>query len=152
MLLKLSQTLIPAQLEVQEELQCTVIEVKNIEGLGTTIDVVLVNGTLREGDQIVLAGMSGPIVTTIRALLTPAPMREMRVKSEYVHHQMINVSMGVKISAPGLDEAVAGTELRVVGPDDDIEEMKEEVQDGFESILSDIDKQTAGVYVKTSTP
>lgn len=37
--------------------QCTVLEVKVIEGLGTTIDVVLVNGVLHEGDQIVVCGM-----------------------------------------------------------------------------------------------
>ncbi|KAI3876114.1 hypothetical protein MKX03_005816 [Papaver bracteatum] len=43
--------------------------VKVIEGLGTTIDVVLVNGVLHEGDQIVVCGMQGPIVTTIHALL-----------------------------------------------------------------------------------
>mmetsp|Transcript_38040 Transcript_38040/g.117369 ORF Transcript_38040/g.117369 Transcript_38040/m.117369 type:complete len:1173 (+) Transcript_38040:54-3572(+) len=150
-LLNLTQTLMADKLEVQEELQCTVIEVKNIEGLGTTIDVVLVNGTLREGDQIVLAGMSGPIVTTIRALLTPQPMKEMRVKNEYIHHTKISTSMGVKICAPGLDEAVAGTELVVVGPDDDIEELKEEVDSGFESILSEFQKQPEGVYVKAST-
>ena len=80
MILKLTQDLMGAKLECREELECTVIEVRNIEGLGTTIDVVLLNGTLREGDTIVLAGLGGPIVTTIRALLTPQPMKEMRVK------------------------------------------------------------------------
>ncbi|KAJ8624524.1 hypothetical protein MRB53_033054 [Persea americana] len=72
------------KLMVVSEVQCTVLEVKVIEGLGTTIDVVLVNGVLHEGDQIVFCGMQGPIVTTIRALLTPHPMKELRVKLEAV--------------------------------------------------------------------
>jgi len=54
-----------------------------IEGLGTTVDVILVNGELKVGDQVILCGFNGCIVTTIRALLTPHPMKEMRVKNEY---------------------------------------------------------------------
>jgi translation initiation factor 5B len=50
-------------------------QVKVIEGLGTTMDVVLVNGLLREGAQIVVCGLGAPIVTTIRSLLTPHPMK-----------------------------------------------------------------------------
>lgn len=153
-LLNLSQRLMGPQLEVSNDFQCTVIEVKNIEGHGTTIDVILVGGTLHEGDQIVVAGMGGPIHTTIRALLTPAPMKEMRVKGEYIHHAKIDVSMGVKISAPNLEDAVAGTELKVYDPNDpdqDLEEIKEEVQDGFDSILNGLEKEPSGVYVKTST-
>ena len=55
-------------------------QVKSLPGLGTTIDVILVNGKLCEGDQIVIAGTEGPIVTQIRGLLMPQPMRELRVK------------------------------------------------------------------------
>lgn len=47
-----------------ENLQCTVLEVKVLEGLGHTVDVVLVNGTLREGDTIVVSTLEGPVVTT----------------------------------------------------------------------------------------
>lgn len=87
------------------------LEVKVIEGLGTTIDVLLVNGLLKVQDTIVLQGFNGPIVTQIRALLTPYPMKEMRVKGEYLHHQKIKGAMGIKISAPGLENAIAGSEL-----------------------------------------
>lgn len=56
------------------------IKVKALPGLGTTIDVILVNGQLKEGDTIVTGGIDGAIVTQIRSVLTPQPMRELRVK------------------------------------------------------------------------
>ena len=46
-------------------------QVKTMPGLGTTVDCVLVNGKLREGDKVVLCGLSGAIVTRIKALKTP---------------------------------------------------------------------------------
>ena len=97
---------------------CTVMEVKMIEGHGTTIDCILVDGAIRKDDQIVLLGFRGPIVTKVRALLTPHPMKEMRVKDEYLHHDEILAANGVKISAPGLDEAVAGTPLIVANTEE----------------------------------
>lgn len=80
LLVNLTQQRMSDRLMYLSELECTVLEVKVIEGLGTTIDVVLSNGILREGDKIVVCGLNGPIVTQIRALLTPQPLRELRVK------------------------------------------------------------------------
>lgn len=56
-----------------------------------------------------MAGFQGPIITKVRALLTPHPMKEMRVKGEYIHHDVIYASMGFKISAVGLEDAMAGS-------------------------------------------
>jgi translation initiation factor 5B len=80
LLVHLTQQRMSDRLMYLSELECTVLEVKVIEGLGTTIDVVLSNGVLREGDKIVLCGLNGPIVTQVRALLTPQPLRELRIK------------------------------------------------------------------------
>lgn len=85
-LCRMGQTSQRESLEEKDSFECTVLEVKVIEGLGTTIDVVLVNGLLKVGDTIVISGLNGPIVTNIRALLTPQPMKELRVKGDYVHH------------------------------------------------------------------
>lgn len=80
LLVQLTQQRMSERLMYLSELECTVLEVKVIEGLGTTIDVVLSNGVMREGDRIVVCGLNGPIVTNVRALLTPQPLRELRVK------------------------------------------------------------------------
>ena len=69
------------------EVQCTVLEVKVVEGLGATADVILANGTLKRGDRLVMCGFGGPVVTRVRDLLTPKPLREIRIKTEYMHHQ-----------------------------------------------------------------
>lgn len=94
-------------------LQCTVLEVKAIDGLGMTVDVLVVNGYLREGDKAVFCTLDGPIVTEIRGLLTPPPSREMRVKSEYIHHKEIKGARGVKVIGNGLEKVMAGTPVMV---------------------------------------
>lgn len=61
-----AQTILAKRISYSRELQCTVMEVKEIAGLGTTIDVCLVNGKLKVCDTIIIPGQEGPIVTQIR--------------------------------------------------------------------------------------
>ncbi|KAI9880095.1 MAG: hypothetical protein M1830_005340 [Pleopsidium flavum] len=151
LLVSLTQERMTNKLMYLSEVECTVLEVKVIEGLGTTIDVVLSNGILREGDRIVLCGVQGPITTNIRALLTPAPLKELRLKSQYVHNQEVKASLGVKIAANDLEHAIAGSRLLVVGPGDDEEELEEEVMSDIESLLGKVSKTGRGVSVQAST-
>ena len=151
LLVTLTQERMTNKLMYLSEVECTVLEVKVIEGLGTTIDVVLSNGVLREGDRIVLCGLNGAISTNIRALLTPAPLKELRVKSQYVHHEMCKASLGVKIAANDLENAIAGSRLLVVGPDDDEEDLEEEVMSDLENLLGKVSKTGRGVSVQAST-
>lgn len=129
MLVKTCQTQLVENLKEKDEFECTVLEVKMIEGHGTTIDVILVNGSLKVGDTIILAGFNGPIVTKIRALLTPQPMKELRVKGEYLHHDELHGAMGIKIAAPDLDNALAGGELYKAETEDDIQDHIDEIEE-----------------------
>ena len=92
-IIKYTQTDMEEKIKIQAgTFQAKVMEVKVIEGLGSTVDVILIQGTISEGDTIVTAGLNGPIVANIRALLTPQPLKELRVKGEYVHHKQIHAS------------------------------------------------------------
>lgn len=151
LLVSLTQERMTNALMYLSEVECTVLEVKVIEGLGTTIDVILSNGVLREGDRIVLCGLNGAITTNIRALLTPAPLKELRLKSQYVHNQECKASLGVKIAANDLEHAIAGSRLLVVGPRDDEEDLEEEVMSDIENLLQRVSKTGRGVSVQAST-
>ncbi|KAJ5466480.1 hypothetical protein N7530_010267 [Penicillium desertorum] len=151
LLTSLTQDRMTSKLMYLSEVECTVLEVKVIEGLGTTIDVILSNGVLREGDRIVMCGLNGPITTNIRALLTPAPLKELRLKSQYVHNKEVKAALGVKIAANDLEHAIAGSRMLVVGPDDDEEDLEEEVMSDLENLLSRVSTDQRGVTVQAST-
>lgn len=71
------------KIRYKDETECTVLEVRKTEGFGFTLDCILVNGILKRGQKIVLAGQRGPIVSTIRNLLTPKEAKEIREASAY---------------------------------------------------------------------
>ncbi|KHN74340.1 Eukaryotic translation initiation factor 5B, partial [Toxocara canis] len=146
-----SQTRLAQKLAFCEELECFVMEVKSLPGLGTTIDVILVNGTLRVGDIIVLTGTENAIMTQIRELLMPQPLRELRVKNAYEHFQFIKGAQGVKILAKGLEKALAGLPLFVANKEDELDVLKEESEAQLSKALMAIKKKPEGVYVQAST-
>lgn len=59
--------------------------------------------------------------------------------------------MGIKIAANDLESAIAGSRLVVVGPDDDEEDIKEEVMRDLDDLLSKISTSGVGVAVQAST-
>ena len=151
LLCQISQRKLWEQLMWCANLQATVLEVKAIDGLGMTVDVLVVNGYLREGDKAVFCTLDGPIVAEIRGLLTPPPSREMRVKSEYIHHKEIKGALGVKVIGNGLEKVMAGTPVMVVGPDDEVEDIKAEVMSDLTKLQEKLSTDKKGVMVQAST-
>ena len=151
LIVKLTQERMVGALRYLSELSATVLEVKAIEGFGMTIDVILSNGILREGDKFKVCGTEGVITTNIRALLTPAPMKELRVKSNYIHNKEVKAAMGVKISAPNLEGAIAGSRLLTVGPDDDEDDLDDDLMEDLEALFSRVETTGRGVSVQAST-
>ncbi|XP_044250388.1 eukaryotic translation initiation factor 5B isoform X1 [Drosophila takahashii] len=145
------QNMLAKRLMYSEELQATVLEVKALPGLGTTIDAILINGKLREGQTMVVAGTDGPIVTQIRSLLMPQPMKELRVKNAYVEYKEVKAAQGVKIAAKDLEKAIAGINLLIAHKPDEVEICTDEVARELKSALSHIKLASTGVHVQAST-
>ena len=121
---ELCQTHLAKRVAFSPLLQATVMEVKAIPGLGTTIDVILVNGELHEGQTIIVPGAEGAIVTQIRGLLMPQPMKELRVKGAYDHVKHLTAAQGVKIIGKDLEKALAGLPLHVAYQPDEVDIYK----------------------------
>ncbi len=122
----------------------TVLEVKEEKGLGTTVDVIIHSGVIRADDRIVVGGRNGPIVTSVRALLKPRPLDEIRDPSErFKHVEDARAATGVKIAAPDLDDVFAGAPLRVAGADveADVDAIEDEMK-------IDIPTDDEGIIVK----
>ena len=145
------QTVLAKRLAYSKELKCTVLEVKVIPSLGTTIDVCIVNGQLKVCDTIIVAGQEGPIVTQIRGLLMPAANRDLRTKNSYLTQKELSGARSVKIAAKGLEKAMPGLPLFVAKKEDEIEYYKEELQGMIKHALSTIKLSDCGVFVQAST-
>lgn len=123
----------------------TVLEVRDEKGLGTTLDVILYDGMLRPGDHFVVAGKNGVIQSKIRALLKPNAMTDIRMAEKFVSITEIHAAAGVKISAPNLENALAGSPFLVVTNGSEVTQIEKEVSQ------IKIDSQNMGVIVKTDT-
>ncbi|MFH1850172.1 MAG: translation initiation factor IF-2 [archaeon] len=127
----------------------TVLEVKEEKGLGTTLDVILYDGTLRVNDTIVIGGIDAPVIAKIRALFEPAALAEMRdKKAKYKRVKEVFAATGVRISAPGIENAISGMPLRSC-PGERVGEVSEQLQAEIEHVFIETDQK--GVILKADT-
>ncbi|WP_440948027.1 translation initiation factor IF-2 [Methanosarcina sp. T3] len=126
----------------------TVLEVKEEKGLGATLDVILYDGTLKKGDTVVIGSLGEPIQTKVRALLKPRELSEIRYESKFQQVSKVTAAAGVKISAPGLDGALAGSPIRVA-TEENLEEIVAQVKSEIDEVR--IDTGSVGVMIKADT-
>ena len=137
------------KVDIKGNAKGTVLEVKEEKGLGTTIDAIIYDGSLRQNEIIVVGSLSEPIVTKVKALFEPLPLAEMRDKmAKFESVEEISAAIGVKIAAPELDKVVAGMPLRSCRQDE-IEKVKEEIQKEVEEVVIETDRN--GIVIKADS-
>jgi translation initiation factor 5B len=119
----------------------TVIEITEEKGFGTTLDAIVYDGVLNVGDRIVIGALEKPIVTKVRALLTPEP------SGGFKRVKRVVAAAGIKVIAPSIESALAGSPLRGVA--EDIEKVISDVETEMRSIT--LSTQDVGVVIKADT-
>jgi translation initiation factor 5B len=127
----------------------TILEVKEEKGLGTTLDVILYNGEFFAGDTGIVGTSREPLVTKIRALLKPKPLAEIRSEERFLPVKHVSAASGVKVSAPKLDNALAGSTIRVVSNPDEVEALSLELKSELDAVR--IDTENEGLIIKSDT-
>ncbi|MGI0014955.1 MAG: translation initiation factor IF-2, partial [Nitrososphaera sp.] len=91
-----------------------VLEVSEETGLGPSANLILLDGTIKKGDIIVVGKRDGPISTRVKALLLPKPLDEMRdPRDKFKPVSAVISAAGLKITSPDLEGVLAGSPLYV---------------------------------------
>jgi translation initiation factor 5B len=90
-----------------------------------------------------------PVVTKIRALLKPKPLSEIRSEERFLPVKHVVAASGVKVAAPKLENALAGSTIRVVASSEDLDALSREIKSELEAVR--VDTETEGVVLKADT-
>jgi len=127
-----------------------VIEVKEEVGLGVTLNAIIYDGVIKVGDKIVLGGKEGVIETRVKALLLPKPLDEIRdPRDKFIAVPQVNAAAGVKISAPNLESALAGSPLYVIPENEDKQKYVKLIEEEVGKLR--INTDITGVVLKADT-
>ena len=130
MLIGLAQRFLETRLTKEEGPgKGTVLEVKEVKGLGQTLDMILYSGTLKTGATVAIGTRGAPLVTRIKAILKPKPLDEIRdPRDRFDNVKELHAAAGVKIAVQDATGVIAGAPIRVVknAKDPSIQEITEE--------------------------
>ncbi|MBI2079392.1 translation initiation factor IF-2 [Candidatus Micrarchaeota archaeon] len=133
------------KIEVAGPAKGSIIEVKEEKGLGHTIDVIIYDGILRKGDEIIFLTANGSKTTKVRGLLEPN-LSSNNPNEKFTYVDEVVAASGVKIFAPELQDAVSGSPIKVV---EDLSNDKKEIEEQFKQII--FEKTDAGVIIRADS-
>ena len=126
----------------------TILEVKEEKGLGITLDTIIYDGTVHKNDFLVVGGRT-PTIAKIKALLVPEPLKDIRTEKKFRSINEAHAASGIKISAPGLDDVIAGSPIRTAQTFEEAEQMLNELEKEKEDI--EIKTENDGLILKADT-
>jgi len=127
-----------------------VLEVKDEIGLGHTANIILIDGTIKKENSIVVAKRDSVIVIKPKALLLPKPLDEMRdPRDKFKPVTQVDAAAGLKIASPDLEGVLPGSTLYVASNKEEIEKFTKLIESEMKSMF--IDTETDGIILKCDT-
>ncbi len=148
----LSQKFLTGKLEIDADARAkgTILEIKEEQGMGTTADIIIYDGNIKQDDTIVVGGMGETVVTKVKALLKPTALSEIRdTKSSFEKLKQVFAATGVKVLANDLDKALAGAPILSAETDDEIKSAEAEIKSEIDDLL--IQTEDEGIILKADT-
>ncbi len=135
-LIGLAQTYLKGELAVEEgEGEGTILEVKEVVGLGTTLDTIVYEGIFRKGDEVVIGTHDLPLITRVKSLLKPKPLDEIRDPRErFDEVKEVYAAAGIKVVTPEAEGVMAGAPIKVIGSRDRAELIEAVMEESHPSI------------------
>ena len=134
----------------QKDPRGIVLEVNDEVGLGQTANIILIDGTIKKEDSIVVAKRDSVIVAKPKALLLPKPLDEMRdPRDKFKPVAQVDAAAGLKIASPDLEGVLPGSTLYVASNDEEIQQFTKLIESEMKSMF--IDTETNGVILKCDT-
>jgi translation initiation factor 5B len=147
------ENVLACNLESNSPSKGTILEIKNVEGLGLCMDAIIYDGIMRVGDNLIIGGIDKPLVTKVKGLFEPKVMTDMRdKKTKFQSIKEVSAATGVRLSAPDIEGVIAGMPLISCPqgtPANILEDFKTKIQKEVEEVLIETDKE--GIVVKADT-
>ncbi|HIH55165.1 TPA: translation initiation factor IF-2, partial [Candidatus Woesearchaeota archaeon] len=130
----------------------TILEIKNVEGLGLCMDAILYDGMIRVNDTLIIGDIKNNTITKVRGLFEPKKLSDMRDnKTKFRSIKSVVAASGVRILAPNINDAIAGMPFIAIAStnQDEINKAMDELTKEVTEVLIETDKE--GIVVKADT-
>lgn len=134
----------------QKDPRGIVLEVNDEVGLGQTANIILIDGSIKKGNSIVVAKRDSVIVIKPKAVLLPKPLDEMRdPRDKFKPVDKVDAAAGLKIASPDLEGVLPGSTLYIASNASDVEKYTKLIESEMKSVF--IDTETNGIILKCDT-
>ncbi|MFH1591871.1 MAG: translation initiation factor IF-2 [Candidatus Woesearchaeota archaeon] len=127
-------------IEVKGAAKGTILEIKEMRGVGKVLDVIIYDGSLKQNDKIGIATLGEPIITKVRSIFEQG-------RGKLVTKKEVSAAAGVLIVAPEVDDVIAGMPVQVIKNNE--EKVKKELMQEIKEVVIQTDKD--GVIIKADT-